>query len=73
MSEKLLLRAIELGGFRSAEETEEATRWAAVEIASLREEVERLRYERQAVLDCINLYGDETLHSALDSIGWPPE
>lgn len=27
--------------------------------------------ERQAVLDCINIYGDETLHGALDSIGWP--
>lgn len=29
--------------------------------------VARLR----TVLDCINLYGDETLHKALDAIGWP--
>lgn len=27
--------------------------------------------ERQAVLDAINLYGDEILHKALDGIGWP--
>lgn len=33
----------------------------------------RLREERQAALDCINLYGDETLHKALDGIGWPRE
>lgn len=39
----------------------------------LKAEVERLRAERQAVLDCVNLYGDETLHKALDTIGWPPE
>lgn len=34
-------------------------------------EVERLQAERQAVLDAVNLYGDETLHRALDAIGWP--
>ena len=39
--------------------------------SELRAEVERLRQERQAVLDCVNLYGDEVLHSALDGIGWP--
>lgn len=27
--------------------------------------------ERQAVIDCINLYGDEVLHKALDAIGFP--
>jgi hypothetical protein len=34
-------------------------------------ENERLRAERQAVLDCVNLYGDDVLHEALDAIGWP--
>lgn len=34
-------------------------------------EIARLLAERQAVLDCINLYGGETLHKALDAIGWP--
>lgn len=29
--------------------------------------------ERQDVLNCINLYGDEVLHKALDSIGWPDD
>jgi hypothetical protein len=29
--------------------------------------------ERQDVLNCINLYGDETLHKALDGIGWPDD
>lgn len=29
--------------------------------------------ERRDVLNCINLYGDETLHKALDSIGWPDD
>lgn len=33
--------------------------------------VEAFAQERQAVLDCVNLYGDETLHKALDAIGWP--
>jgi hypothetical protein len=37
----------------------------------LRAENERLRAERQAVLDCVNLYGDDVLHKALDAIGWP--
>jgi hypothetical protein len=37
----------------------------------LRAENERLKAERQAVLDVVNLYGDETLHKALDGIGWP--
>jgi hypothetical protein len=36
-----------------------------------RAENERLKAERQAVLDVVNLYGDETLHKALDMIGWP--
>jgi hypothetical protein len=35
-------------------------------------EVEKLREERRAVLDCINLYGDEVLHKALDAIGFVP-
>jgi hypothetical protein len=30
-----------------------------------------LEAERQAVLDAVNLYGDEILHAALDAIGWP--
>jgi DNA-directed RNA polymerase subunit RPC12/RpoP len=49
----------------------------------LTEQLERVEYvprrfvtaleeERQAALHCINLYGDETLHSALDAIGWVP-
>lgn len=37
----------------------------------LRARVEALEAERQAVLDVINLYGDDVLHSALDAIGWP--
>lgn len=28
--------------------------------------------ERQAVLDCINLYGDKVLHAALDDAGLFP-
>jgi hypothetical protein len=35
--------------------------------------VEAFAQERQAVLDCVNLYGDETLHKALDAIGWPDD
>jgi hypothetical protein len=35
--------------------------------------VEAFGQERQAVLDCVNLYGDETLHKALDGIGWPAD
>jgi hypothetical protein len=35
--------------------------------------VETFAQERQVVLDCVNLYGDETLHKALDSIGWPAD
>lgn len=31
--------------------------------------LERAEAERQAILDCINLYGDETLHAALDDAG----
>ena len=46
-------------------------RVTAAEIERLQAEIERLQAEHQAVLDCINLYGDETLHSALDGIGWP--
>jgi hypothetical protein len=33
--------------------------------------VDALAREHAAVLDCVNLYGDETLHKALDNIGWP--
>jgi ribosomal protein L37AE/L43A len=43
-----------------------------VPTAQLRGAVERvaqLEAERQVVLDCVNLYGDETLHAALDAIG----
>lgn len=29
-------------------------------------------FEEQAVLDVVNLYGDATLHQALDDIGWVP-
>lgn len=35
----------------------------------VRREVGSLRRERQAILDAINLYGDETLHRALDDAG----
>jgi hypothetical protein len=42
------------------------------EMDSLVSEVKRLREQHQAVLHMINLYGDETLHKALDSIGWVP-
>lgn len=62
----------------SPEDADATHRWARAclemweaERADLLAKVERLREERQAVLDCINLYGDETLHSALDGIGWP--
>lgn len=37
------------------------------------EATEAFAQERQDVLNCINLYGDETLHKALDSIGWPDD
>lgn len=37
----------------------------------LAEAVETSDAERQAVLDVVNIYGDETLHKALDNIGWP--
>jgi hypothetical protein len=33
--------------------------------------VEAFAQERQAVLDAVNIYGDETLHKALGAIGWP--
>lgn len=45
---------------------------AVVPVRELREENERLREEHRAVLDCVNLYGDETLHAALDAVGWVP-
>jgi hypothetical protein len=32
---------------------------------------EVFKQERQAVLDVVNIYGDETLHKALGNIGWP--
>jgi hypothetical protein len=35
--------------------------------------VEAFARERQDVLNCVNLYGDETLHKALDGIGWPAD
>jgi hypothetical protein len=44
---------------------------AVAERDRLRAENERLKAERQAVLDVVNLYGDETLQKALDDIGWP--
>jgi hypothetical protein len=43
----------------------------ATRIIAALNEVEQLRAERQAVLDVVNLYGDQTLHTALDDIGWP--
>ena len=39
-------------------------------VESLRQRLKELESERQAVLDVVNLYGDEVLHSALDGIGW---
>lgn len=39
--------------------------------ALIADRVEDLEAERQAVLDVINIYGDEVLHSQLDAIGWP--
>jgi hypothetical protein len=38
---------------------------------TLKHRVRELQAERQAVLDVVNLYGDGTLHAALDNIGWP--
>lgn len=35
--------------------------------------VDAFAQERQAVLDAVNLYGDETLQKALDDIGWPAD
>lgn len=46
---------------------------AWTEYTHWRLEVEHLRAERQRVIDVVNLYGDETLHKALDSIGWPDD
>ena len=37
-----------------------------------RARVAALEAERQAVIDAVNLYGDETLHHALDAIGFAP-
>lgn len=44
-----------------------------VPVEQLQEIVEAFAQERQDVLNCINLYGDEVLHKALDSIGWPDD
>jgi len=38
-------------------------------VSRLEEENERLRDERAAVIDCVNLYGDRILHDALDAAG----
>ena len=40
-----------------------------VENERLRRVNEQLRAERQAVIDCVNLYGDTVLHDALDAVG----
>lgn len=40
-------------------------------IAAARER-DQLRWERQAVIDAVNLYGDDLIHSALDDIGFAP-
>jgi hypothetical protein len=42
-------------------------------LASLQVDYDRLVAEQQAVLDCINLYGDKTLHAALDAAGLLPQ
>ena len=42
------------------------------EIHEARARVAALEAERQAVIDAVNLYGDETLHHALDAIGFAP-
>jgi hypothetical protein len=44
----------------------------AADLLDARRENERLRAERQAVIDCVTLYGDEVLHQALDHIGFAP-
>jgi hypothetical protein len=44
-----------------------------VPASQLRGAVAAFAQERQAVLDCVNLYGGETLHKALDAIGWPAD
>ena len=38
--------------------------------AGLQREVDRLRAERQAVIDVVNLHGDGVLQDALDAIGF---
>ncbi len=40
------------------------------DLSDARAEIERLQAQRQAVIDCINLYGEETLHKALDAVGF---
>lgn len=36
------------------------------------ERIKELEAERQDVIVCVNLYGDELLHAALDNIGFAP-
>ena len=43
------------------------------EVSDLEARVAALEAERQAVIDAVNLYGDETLHHALDAIGFAPQ
>lgn len=40
--------------------------------AALAEDWLRMKDSEQAVLDVVNLYGDELLHEQLDLIGWKP-
>ena len=59
-----------------SEPTQEGKRWC---VLCLRFTMALVRYvpaeevaaERQAVTSVVNIYGDETLHTALDRIGWP--
>jgi hypothetical protein len=58
-------------GWRPANVDEPTRKVEVVPADQLAGAVEAFAQERQAVLNVVNLYGDETLHKALDAIGWP--
>jgi hypothetical protein len=58
-------------GWRPANVDEPTRKVEVVPADQLTGAVEAFARERQAVLDVVILYGDETLHKALDAIGWP--
>jgi hypothetical protein len=56
----------------AGEKVRELERWrmdAQSRAFKAEDRVRDLEAERQHILDCINLYGDETLHRALDAAG----